>query len=396
MFNVKSSPIFNLSMASKELFHSNMLYWISTTYHAQFISILEMLGVSTKDWPSNWKSYRENNHFDLSITNEKEDEYLFVLENKVKSIAYLEQLDRYKNSVKTQNTKWMLLSLATDLSNSDEIKNNGWDITNYQDLAFAIYRVIPSINNCYHRQLLEDYCACILSLHEMQRLWTYNINKSYLSQFVNDASNKEDLGMEDVRKKVLYSRLAADLQKKLNAKIHTNKEIDKEKSGSQPGEVYVNSGMTRATGLIDIKIRIEGNLLFVIQLQGVSYKYCIETLDMKGDELEIIKAFGLTLENKSPKSSVPNSIKKLTDKFFSTINGKKDLSSYPFDEGKIEQVNSKKKNRKTGSSAYNKYGETFIYQYIKIAEATTVKNIVDAIVKDVENIKNCIISKSEK
>lgn len=38
MFNVKSSPIFNLSMASKELFHSNMLYWISTTYHAQFIS----------------------------------------------------------------------------------------------------------------------------------------------------------------------------------------------------------------------------------------------------------------------------------------------------------------------------------------------------------------------
>ena len=73
MCELKSSPIFNLSMASKELFHSNMLYWISTVYRLQFVCIMETLGVEVQDWPSNWKSHREKDHFDLSVTNEKED-----------------------------------------------------------------------------------------------------------------------------------------------------------------------------------------------------------------------------------------------------------------------------------------------------------------------------------
>ena len=80
----------------------------------------------------------------------------------------------------------------------------------------------------------------------------------------------------------------------------TNKEIiDIAKGQNQPGDIYVNYGMTHGMGLIDIKIRINGNLLFVIQLQGAAYKHCIETLDVKSDDIKTIEAIGQHLENKN-------------------------------------------------------------------------------------------------
>lgn len=33
---LKISPLFNLSLSSKELFHSNFLYWIGRTYPSEF------------------------------------------------------------------------------------------------------------------------------------------------------------------------------------------------------------------------------------------------------------------------------------------------------------------------------------------------------------------------
>lgn len=387
MFELKSSPIFNLSMASKELFHSNMLYWISMAYRPQFTFILETMGVQTQDWPSNWKSHREKDNFDLSITNEKEDEYLFILENKVKSIPYTEQLEKYQNKAKTTNAQWMLLSLATNLPNEDNIKEE-WKIKNYQDLAFAISMVFPTINDNYHRQLLEDYCACILSLHKMQSSWTYKEDDKYLSIFVDDSEEEKNLGIEDIRKKVLYSRLAAHLQKELKAMIYTNKQIRDEKERSK--DIYINSGMTRATGLLDIKIRIRGNLLFVIQIQGNAYRHCIETLEIKGEELDTLKSIGLTLENKSTGNIVDNTLKNIVENFFSISEDKQNLCKYLFDLGEVEVPKSKKKSDKESSSAYNKYGNTFIYQYVKIKPDTTVKDVVNAIIEDVEAVKDKI------
>ena len=69
--NLKTSPVFNLSMASKELFHSNMLYWLCITYPNEFCEVLACLGISTRDWKSFWKPFREKKHLDFSIVDEK-------------------------------------------------------------------------------------------------------------------------------------------------------------------------------------------------------------------------------------------------------------------------------------------------------------------------------------
>lgn len=97
------SPMFNLSMASKELFHSNLLYWMSVTYPQLFLKILENLNIDTSSWEKqDWVSYREKNHFDLSLylCKGKKEECLLIIENKVKSIPQIHQLRDYEEKKK--------------------------------------------------------------------------------------------------------------------------------------------------------------------------------------------------------------------------------------------------------------------------------------------------------
>ena len=119
--NLKKSPMFKLSLSSKELFHSNFLEWLSNVDQDAFKKlILKMAGIAEKSyrWPDVWRVKREYNNFDLCIVaydqyNKKnEDEridddddfrILFVIENKVKSIPYKEQLERYSQEAAEKN-----------------------------------------------------------------------------------------------------------------------------------------------------------------------------------------------------------------------------------------------------------------------------------------------------
>lgn len=118
---LKTSPMFKLSLSSKELFHSNFLEWLSNVNENAFKDlILKMAGIE-KDkykWPEVWRVKREYNNFDLCVVaydqysedteNEKVDDdedfrILFVIENKVKSIPYKEQLERYTQEAEDKN-----------------------------------------------------------------------------------------------------------------------------------------------------------------------------------------------------------------------------------------------------------------------------------------------------
>ena len=85
--NLKSSPIFNLSLSSKELFHSNFISWLIVEYPIEMWSILSKYTTLKKD---NFKIVkdsvkREENHIDImfEITNEIEI-FTVIIENKVK------------------------------------------------------------------------------------------------------------------------------------------------------------------------------------------------------------------------------------------------------------------------------------------------------------------------
>ena len=107
---LRSSSMFYMSLGSKELFHSNFLQWLSVTDWKFFIKIMHTLSnQKDKFW---WEDFdqsrievrRECLNFDLSIwvldnygeISEKERWIpALVLENKMKSLPYRQQLEDY-------------------------------------------------------------------------------------------------------------------------------------------------------------------------------------------------------------------------------------------------------------------------------------------------------------
>lgn len=70
----------------------------------------------------NWTIMREDKHFDLCIKDGKgkaKDNYLLIIENKVRSIPIKKQLDEYvqkRVNGKNPNTKYLLLTLTENFS----------------------------------------------------------------------------------------------------------------------------------------------------------------------------------------------------------------------------------------------------------------------------------------
>ena len=91
---LKESPLFNLSLGSKELFHSNFLYWLGNKYPNEFGKIFKkFLKIETDD--NEAKDFqREKSNIDLSF--KYKDGQQILIENKVKSIPYIEQLQNHK------------------------------------------------------------------------------------------------------------------------------------------------------------------------------------------------------------------------------------------------------------------------------------------------------------
>lgn len=150
LLSLKNNPIFQLSLASKELFHTNFLYWLATTDKLRpiFCTIINKMlgddylfnndngtwkiGTDTFD-DSKFVVLREYNNFDLCICKVKDSsetsgedeksaivnnldskdvneidkdragEILFVLENKFKSICTKNQLERYIEKILEYN-----------------------------------------------------------------------------------------------------------------------------------------------------------------------------------------------------------------------------------------------------------------------------------------------------
>ena len=118
---LEKSPMFKLSLSSKELFHSNFLDWLSNVKPEAFQKLIEkMAGLANYTWPEVWRVKREYNNFDLCIVaydqykdnndekidDEEDFRIMFIIENKVKSIPYKEQLSRYSQEAKLINNSY--------------------------------------------------------------------------------------------------------------------------------------------------------------------------------------------------------------------------------------------------------------------------------------------------
>lgn len=142
---LRKSPMFQLSLSSKELFHSNFLYWISQTDKIAFKEIITTLYAQGEgefdelsEWPDKFEVKREYNNYDLCVL-DKNRNIWFVIENKVKSIPSLSQLERYSKD--TRAAYHLLLSLSTHFPARNAIINLKWTIADYGTLSTILKNI---------------------------------------------------------------------------------------------------------------------------------------------------------------------------------------------------------------------------------------------------------------
>lgn len=375
---LKESPLFNLSLSSKELFHSNFLYWIGSKYRDLFVAICKDLGCNAHWEGQNWMIEREYNNYDLCIKRSKDD-IPFVLENKVKSIPYKKQLDKYADELgKLKNEELMLLSLVTDFPDKKDIVEKGiWKVKNYHDLYNAIVRYKNEfVSNQYDLLLIEDYCLFIKCLHELSETWNIKDEDSFQPKTEMKEICKR-LRIDDLYEKRWYNQAFNLLQEKLrkipDIEIVSGVDIKeiKESKYSCRRNIFINWGFTHGQGLLEAKVKVSNEYVLLIQIQGNRYCHGVEWI--KSGSQSHARYWEDTKRDKL--------IGELS--FFQFEEDNSDNITFPevCDEGTINS-----RNTKDGPRLYNKYGDRFLYQSKKIKDSACVSKVLDAVKEDIRDI----------
>lgn len=216
------------------------MYWIGVKYPDWFVAICEELVGHSVQWKDKrWEIEREYNHYDLCTvykvekkgTRKKEtfkEEIPFVLENKVKSIPYKEQLDGYANKAEEPiglERDWVLLSLSTDFPDKKTIEEGKiWKVKNYNDLYTAIVQNKDKhIHNQYDLFLIEDYCLFIKYMHKLVETWDIKKEDKFHSKEDMKKLYK-DLRIGDLYEKTRYNQAFYLLQNELKEKLNLSQD----------------------------------------------------------------------------------------------------------------------------------------------------------------------------
>ena len=362
---IEKSPMFQLSLGSKELFHTNFLYWLWKAAPNAFWRIMGSFDIKA-DEKGSLVVKREWEHFDLSIVHETVkkkkgkdvkivDNIVAVIENKVKSIPRIKQLDNYNKEIEKVNKdnecKKILLAL---IDPGFDHNNEGWSCFTYEKYRGFIEDCLTIIENDYDRCIIEDYYNMIDTLISFKDEWLReDFSSMKYMDIIEHSSVKDyiDLRINDLRHKTIFSKMFSSLE--------VNLEDDKPETGIEKAEdifkynipLTIGYGMTNATGLIEAKVKINADYLLGIQVQGYQYRHFIEF---------------------SNSSCVKEFIRKeLQDKFGQNHKEEFDIS-----------------NKKICSYKNSEGKKAFQYVYRRIREDETVDDVVKNIVDDVKYLMN--------
>lgn len=326
-----NSFTFQMSLGSKELFHSNFLHWLSFIDWDKFLKVLhELSGVEQFWWEDqhcsveasvgagkqpfrpeneNIEVRREYNHYDLSIyilvgftkprksgKPAKKWQPVFVLENKVKSMPYQKQLDDYANKVYEEwakslpvNNTWqdqgitaLLLTLFDGItispSNVDNNNTLPWNVRNYQQLLCAVISVVSQISD-KEKTIIDDYCTFIEALHHLSQTddWMVLENDIYVAKMISGGVEEKRLRISDLREKVHFERMLKIFEEKVKKSSLKDNCEHSYKGHAEKGKVYYETAFSRGTGIFQPFIIINDDYWLMIQLQGHQYRRCVIT-----------------------------------------------------------------------------------------------------------------------
>ena len=374
-----------LSGGSKELFHSNFLYWLGINYRQVFEQLMSrMLGISGV-WPQGWTVKREYYHLDLCVTYSKDTgkthkgcpvvrECAFlIVENKLKSLPNILQLKRYEQVFLKSDIgcSYSVLTLVKEfLDRKNIIENTRWQVHHYDELALLLEECSKNgVVRKEHQFYISDYCRYVCNLSAIAEQWTIGAGMPFLHQ----EPLLHELRLNDIYEKVRYAQIAALLAEKLRTLLVNDTDEERVILGmsntdvilrrredadeilsfygcpeAKPfGQVFIGSGMSHGVGLVEAKVKIADDCCLVIQVQGNHYCHAIER------------------ENIFENTGKLSMLQILFMNF--GIGGLKD---------KLAEADSEICHYKTG----------FVYRWQKVLPSHTVADIIDAISTDIMEI----------
>jgi len=373
--SLKSSPLFNLSLSSKELFHSNFIAWLIEIYPEEIWKIFSkyITDINPSQFKIKEKSVeREKNHIDIMfdvINIENKKEIKVIIENKVKSLPYRKQLEEY--TALYPNAYCILLSLSTPkhLLESDKIVKvkvkdfeKDWHLLTYEQLIQDITSIdfknnedglVINNNLIYHKQIIVDYVTFVNRLVEIDKLTAIHENENidWYNNEIFKALNEIRLGDFYIKKK------CENLICLIEENIKNNKEGKIE-------AMFFNSSIVNSTnGEFRFYYKLTNRISISIEVSKMYYRKMVHFINQKEVDKEIIKYSPLYEAEK-------------VAAFFNT------LFWFNFEHIKKQEGSYNQRN------PYNKFGDSR-YCQCQLSEANTVEEIISYFVHDFNEILNC-------
>ena len=394
---LQSNPIFRMSLGSKELFHSNFLEYLWYIDKDGFIEMInEWLPKEKRLQKNNYRLGREKMNFDLLIFHKEgdkesgEDIYDLVIENKVKSIPYKEQLIEYVKKAqkkKSNDYRFVLLTLTEDFPDKgDEEIDKNWFVVGYDSLKEGIEKHFSheSVQLAKNKLYIEDYCSFIERLIELKKtIIPTNILGCKLFE-KGDIDSLKEIRLHDLYIKLRCSWFALTLKENLikneigAQKIHIINKYDDRKPGINLN-VNINQGNGQIAAWIcdsreDSKDEKKGNT-FEVVIQGDQYRHGVNQ-----NSIEI--------ENQG-NEKLNNCYRRLKDEknkdAFGFLNFDNSIKIYPNKEEEYFKKTKKNKESLLKAGPFCCYGDSYIYRYKKI-EKENVADLLQMMVSDVLRI----------
>ena len=377
-----------MSLGSKELFHSNFLEFLWDINRSAFINMINKLSgsASMNLNPQQYELKRENKNFDICIYHKSNSKIIYdlVLENKVKSIPYKEQLQGYVKKVENnQNIKqnkcsFLLLTLSDSFPDMQFV-NNPWKIITYKELSDEIKNFNSQIiNSSQITQYINDYCKFIDNLEPLKsKLLPSGINSNEVLFKGTDIDNLKTIRLHDLYIKLRSSWFLMTLKKHLEDYFNLFPIVVHKYVANSGKGIYLNVDMFNATGQIAALIADGHGNTFEIVIQGDQYRHGINQHGIgtnTGNKYQRLNELFERLNKFKKAQYFLNSFPQL-----STSNGVQPQKNNNF----------RGSNKICKKGPFDCIGEDCIYRYIKV-DKVPIKDLISEMANDINTLYNNI------
>lgn len=272
---LKQSPIFNMSLSSKELFHSNFLAWTINKYPHLFINELRQVFVVEEN-PAIKQIEREANNTDIKI---QLSDNAIIIENKVKSVPNKRQLIEYKGN--DEKNLYLLLSFIKPAFDLEEI---GWEHLSYNKLAKLLKNISENIcDNEYDKYLLGDYIKTVTNIDLLLKHFDISIGNSYFDFY---SSEKYGL-LKEIR---FHDFVIKSIMNQLSKQIYTDFVTYFKDNEIVIGRWYdvnihakssliIQTSFRNGKGILHVEYVCKNNMLIGIMIDGNRYNQYLRIIN---------------------------------------------------------------------------------------------------------------------